>query len=70
MNENTIVFLIIGFLLIHEKSFVAFLKFGNELRGTKTKITKKTLKFWKVFGYIILVWALLDLLKVIGGNYV
>lgn len=64
-NEVATLFalLILSPIFIYEKSFKAFLKFGNTLRGTKTEISKKTLLFGKIIGFFALISAILGLIS-------
>lgn len=52
---TSIVLLILGSIFIYEKTFIGLVKIGNEIRGSKTKITKNTLLFGKVVGILALI---------------
>lgn len=54
--------IVLGPIFIYEKSFIALIKMGNAIRGTKTEISRTTLLFGKVVGIFALISGLLGLI--------
>jgi hypothetical protein len=64
-TATIIAMLVLGPIFLYEKSFKAFLKIGNTIRGTKTEISKTTLFIGKLIGIFALVIGISGLLGLI-----
>lgn len=59
-----IILLIIGLLCLYKPFITWNIRLGNKIRGTKTEITKETIRFNRIIACVLIIFSLVLLILV------